>query len=194
MSKVFSTIFFILLITLISTSPVPSIPLVILNYKVNGLIAGYIASLVGGLIASVNQFYLSKNFLLKFIRKKYPKKYLYINKYSKIVYGMTYIEFIFLLFSGVIPNSIISISAGVAKMSFRKFITCYFIVALPQQLIFLFAATQIENLEGILKINGLDKFNSIVLSLAIVSFIAFAISFILRMVAPKIFRTLDKKY
>ena len=187
MPRFFSTILFTLLITLISTSPVPSIPLVILNYKVNGMAAGYIASLIGGLIASLNQFFLSKNFLLKFIRNKYPKKYFYINKYSKIVSRMSYAEFIFLLFSGVIPNSIISIAAGVAKMNFRKFITCYFIVALPQQLIFLFAANQLDNVEQILKINGLNKFNSLVLSLTVVSLIAFLISFISR-IAPKIIK------
>ena len=192
MPRVFSTILFTLLITLISTSPVPSIPLVILNYKVNGMAAGYIASLIGGLIASLNQFFLSKNFLLKFIRNKYPKKYFYINKYSKIVSRMSYTEFIFLLFSGVIPNSIISIAAGVAKMNFRKFITCYFIVALPQQLIFLFAANQLDNVEEILKINGLNKFNSLVLSLTLVSLIAFLISFISR-IAPKIIKKLYKK-
>lgn len=192
MPRVFSTILFTLLIILVSTSPVPSIPLVILNYKVNGMAAGYIASLLGGLIASVNQFFLSKNFLLKFIRNKYPKKYFYINKYSEIVSRMTYTEFIFLLFSGVIPNSIISIAAGVAKMKFRKFITCYFIVALPQQLIFLFAANQLDNVEEILKINGLNKFNSLVLSLTVVSLIAFLISFISR-IAPKIIKKLYKK-
>ena len=192
MPRVFSTILFTLLITLISTSPVPSIPLVILNYKVNGMAAGYIASLVGGLIASVNQFFLSKNFLLKFIRNKYPKKYFYINKYSKIVSRMSYPEFIFLLFSGVIPNSIISIAAGVAKMNFRKFISCYFIVALPQQLIFLFAANQLDNVEEIFKINGLNKFNSLILSLTVVSLIAFLISFISR-IAPKIIKDLYKK-
>ena len=192
MPRFFSTILFTLLITLISTSPVPSIPLVILNYKVNGMAAGYIASLIGGLIASLNQFFLSKNFLLKFIRNKYPKKYFYINKYSKIVSRMSYTEFIFLLFSGVIPNSIISIAAGVAKMNFRKFITCYFIVALPQQLIFLFAANQLDNVEEILKINGLNKFNSLVLSLTLVSLIAFLISFISR-IAPKIIKKLYKK-
>ncbi len=192
MPRFFSTILFTLLITLISTSPVPSIPLVILNYKVNGMAAGYIASLIGGLIASLNQFFLSKNFLLKFIRNKYPKKYFYINKYSKIVSRMSYTEFIFLLFSGVIPNSIISVAAGVAKMNFRKFITCYFIVALPQQLIFLFAANQLDNVEEILKINGLNKFNSLVLSLTLVSLIAFLISFISR-IAPKIIKKLYKK-
>tara|TARA_B100000886_G_scaffold339500_2_gene305145 strand:+ start:1654 stop:2235 length:582 start_codon:yes stop_codon:yes gene_type:complete len=192
MPRFFSTILFTLLITLISTSPVPSIPLVILNYKVNGMAAGYIASLIGGLIASLNQFFLSKNFLLKFIRNRYPKKYFYINKYSKIVSRMSYTEFIFLLFSGVIPNSIISIAAGVAKMNFRKFITCYFIVALPQQLIFLFAANQLDNVEEILKINGLNKFNSLVLSLTLVSLVAFFISFISR-IAPKIIKELYKK-
>jgi len=180
MSKVISTIVFTFLITLVSTSPIPSIPIVILNYKINGLFAGYISTLVGGLIASTNQFFFSKVYLLNFIKNKYPKKYFYIKKYSKIISKMTHIEFMLFLFSGVIPNSIITVASGVAKMSFKKFITCYFIVALPQQLIFLLTASQLSNFQNLFQINGFDKFKSILLSLAIVSFLAFVFSFLSR--------------
>ena len=43
-------------------------------------------------------------------------------KYSIIISKMTHIEFMLFLFSGVIPNSLISVASGVAKMSFKKFI------------------------------------------------------------------------
>ena len=47
MFKIFSAFLFTLMITLVATSPVPSIPVVILSYKVNGLVLGYLASLIG---------------------------------------------------------------------------------------------------------------------------------------------------
>ena len=80
MSKIFSTIFYTFLITVVSTSPVPAIPLVMLNYKVNGLFLGYIATLIGGLIASINQFFLSRNLVRNLFKRRFPKSiYLLIN-------------------------------------------------------------------------------------------------------------------
>ena len=46
MYKIFSALLFTLLIAVVATSPIPSIPLVILSYKTNGLVLGYLASLM----------------------------------------------------------------------------------------------------------------------------------------------------
>ena len=158
MPRFFSTILFTLLITILSTSPFPSIPLVIINYKINGLFFGYIATLIGGLISSINQFFISRKLAISILKKIFPKKYKFILKYSNIISEMTLFEFLFLLISGVIPNSIISVAAGISKMKFKRFISCLIIVSIPQQFIFLVAATQLNNLETFQK-KGINDFN-----------------------------------
>lgn len=178
MSKIISAFFFTILITLVATSPIPSIPIVILNYKINGLFLGYLASLIGGLIAGINQFFLSRKLVLKVLKTKFPNKYIFIKKYSTIVSRMNYFEFIFLLLSGTIPSTIISVACGLSNMKFKKFIICIILVSIPQQLIFLIAASQLTNVEKVTTIWGLEGFNSKILTLSIVSLLAFLISYI----------------
>jgi len=177
MSKLINTLLFTSLIAIVSTSPIPSIPLVILNFKINGLFLGYLATLIGGLIASINQFFLSRNLILRFLHKRFPRKYIFIEKYSKIIYKMNSLEFILLLLSGAIPNSIISVAAGLANMRFKKFIICLIFVSIPQQFIFVIAASQLENVERILSVSGFDKFNSIIFTIGICSLIVFLLTY-----------------
>ena len=90
---------------------------------------------------------------------------------------MNNFEFILLLLSGTIPNSIISLSSGLANMPFKKFIGCLVLVSIPQQLIFLATATQIDNFEKIFLVKGFNKFNSIIFTMTICSLIVFFISY-----------------
>ncbi len=187
MSKVISAFLFTLLITLVATSPVPSIPLIMLNYKINGILIGYIATLLGGLFAAINQFFLSRKLVLGILKRKFPHKYRFMKKYSNIISRMTYFEFIFLLFSGAIPATIISLASGLSKMKFKKFFICVLLVSIPQQCIFLIAASQFNNIEKLIGIFGLKGFNSVIISLSIVSFFAFMISYIIRL-SPEIIK------
>ena len=63
-------------------------------------------------------------------------------------------------------------------MQFKKFIICIFLVSIPQQLIFLIAASQLSNIEKVITLWGLKGINSIILALSIVSLMAFLISYI----------------
>ena len=181
MYKIFSAILFTLLITLVATSPVPSIPLVILSYKVNGLLLGYLASLIGGLLAGINQFFLSRKLVLNVLKRKFPNKYKFIKKYSNIISRMTYFEFILLLLSGTIPSTVISVASGLSNIKFRKFIICIVLVSIPQQFIFLIAASQIGNIEKVINIWGLNGLNSLIITLSSVSLLAFMISYAVRL-------------
>ena len=181
MYKIFSAILFTLLITLVATSPVPSIPLVILNYKVNGLFLGYLASLIGGLLAGINQFFLSRKLVLNVLKRKFPNKYKFIKKYSNIISKMTYFEFILLLLSGVIPSTIISVASGLSNIKFRKFIVCIVLVSIPQQFIFLIAASQLGTIEKVINTWGLHGVNSLIITLSSVSLLAFMISYSVRL-------------
>ena len=191
MFKIFSGFLFTLMITLVATSPVPCIPLVILSYKVNGLLIGYLTSLIGGLLASINQFFLSRKLVLNVLKRKFPNKYKFIKKYSKIISRMTYFEFIFLLFSGTIPSTIISVASGLSNIKFRKFIICIVLVSIPQQLIFLLAASQLGTIEKVVNIWGLNGVNSLILSLSSVSLLAFIILYAIRLM-PELMKVLKR--
>ena len=194
MFKIFSAFLFTLMITLVATSPVPSIPLVILSYKVNGLVLGYLTSLIGGLLASINQFFLSRKLVLNVLKRKFPKKYKFIKKYSNIISRMTYFEFIFLLLSGTIPSTIISVASGLSNIKFSKFIICLVLVSLPQQFIFLLAASQLGTIEKVVNIWGLNGVNSLIVSLSSVSLLAFMISYAIRLMPElmKLFKRILK--
>ena len=191
MFKIFSAFLFTLMITLVATSPVPSIPLVILSYKVNGLVLGYLTSLIGGLLAGINQFFLSRRLVLNVLKRKFPNKYKFIKKYSNIISRMTYFEFIFLLLSGTIPSTIISVASGLSNIKFRKFIICIVLVSIPQQLIFLLAASQLGTIEKVVNIWGLNGVNSLIVSLSSVSLLAFMILYAIRL-TPELMKLLKR--
>tara|TARA_Y100000813_G_C24096400_1_gene320726 strand:+ start:275 stop:859 length:585 start_codon:yes stop_codon:yes gene_type:complete len=191
MFKIFSAFLFTLMITLVATSPVPSIPLVILSYKVNGLVLGYLTSLIGGLLAGINQFFLSRRIVLNVLKRKFPNKYKFTKKYSNIISRMTYFEFIFLLLSGTIPSTIISVASGLSNIKFRKFIICIVLVSIPQQLIFLLAASQLGTIEKVVNIWGLNGVNSLIVSLSSVSLLAFMILYAIRL-TPELMKLLKR--
>ena len=94
---------------------------------------------------------------------------------------MTYFEFILLLLSGTIPSTLISVASGLSNIKFRKFIICIVLVSIPQQFIFLIAASQIGNIEKVINIWGLNGLNSLIITLSSVSLLAFMISYAVRL-------------
>ena len=144
MSRFSSIIIFTLLIIVVSSTPLTSIPIVLLNFKVNGLLAGYFVLFFSGLITSIIQYYFAKKFILKFIKNKFPKKFNFIKKYSLLISDLSFIEFLLFLLPGTIPSSLIAISSGMANMNIKKFLICIAIISVPQQFIFLITASLID--------------------------------------------------
>ena len=194
MNNIISSILFTILLIIFGVLPIPSIPIAIINYKINGLILGYFSVLIAGTISAFIYYKFANFFILQFIEKRFKKKYLLLKKYSYLVSKMTFLEFILLLFAGLIPNSIISIAAGLAKMNFRKFIISYIIVGIPQQLILLFAAIQIDSVNKFLNKLGFDDFTSLLFTLSIVCILSFLLLYIYKNISilKNIFRFNDR--
>ena len=186
MNRFFFTVVFTFLLIIIGISPLPSIPLVMLNYQINGLIAGYIATFIAGTITSSIYFYFANYYIRIILKKHFKKKYKLLRKYSSLISKMSYIEFILLLLSGIIPNSLISLSSGLAKMKFKKFLICYLIVGIPQQFIYLIAASQINALNNVFSKIGMNNINSFVFSLSIVTLLAFVMIYLSRYLNKKL--------
>ena len=173
MNNIISSIFFTILLIIVGITPVPSIPIAILNYKINGLTLGYLSTLIAGTIASAIYFLFANFYLRNIFRKRFIKKYKSLKKYSDLIARMSYLEFILLLLSGIIPNSMISVASGLAKMNFKKFIICYILVGIPQQLILLIGAAQLDYLNKLFLNFGISDINSLLYSLGAICLILF---------------------
>ena len=101
LDPVISSILFTILLIIFGILPVSSIPIAIINYKINGLFLGYFSVLIAGTISSFIYYKFANYFILQFIKKRFKKKYLLLKKYSYLISEMTFLEFILLLFASV---------------------------------------------------------------------------------------------
>ena len=186
---ILNVIVFTIIIFFVATSPIPSLPVIFLSYKQNGLLGGYISVLLGGHFASLMHFYLSRRFSQEFLNKRYPRIYTKVIKYKKIINKITLFEFILLLISGVIPSSILSISAGLSKIKFKTFFLIKIITLVPQQLFYTILATQLGTVDFIFFKLGLEKYNNIYTSASFLSLLA-----VLALLFFKILKILIKKF
>ena len=164
-----------------ASSPIPSLPVIFLSYKVNGLLGGYISVLLGGHFASVFHFYLSRRLSKTFIKKRYPRIHSKITKFSNILNKINYAEFFLLLLSGVFPSSLLSLSAGISKLSFKTFFFTKLIISIPQQLFYTAMATQYETIDIIFLKIGLNKYNNLFTSTTLLSLITVIVLLILKL-------------
>ena len=186
---IFNVIVFTVIIFFVAISPIPTIPVIFLSYKQNGLLGGYISVLLGGHFASLMHFYISRRFSQDFINKTYPRVYTKLIKYKKIIDKITLLEFILLLISGVIPSSILSISAGLSKIKFNIFFFTKIIISVPQQLFYTILATQFGTIDFIFFKLGLERYNNIYTSVSLLSLLA-----VIALLCFKILNTLLKKF
>ncbi len=184
-----SVFLYTIIIFAVASSPFPSLPIIFLSYKQNGLLGGYISVLVGGHFASMLYFFLSRKLSRGFIKIRYPRIHSKITKYSKILNEINYTEFFLLLLSGVVPSSVISISSGISKISFKTFFFTKLIISIPQQLFYTVMATQYRTIDLIFFKIGLEKYNNIYTSTALLSLITLLLLLIL-----KFLKNLKKKY
>ena len=63
------------IILILATSPIPTAPLLLTSYKVNGIIGGFIVASFGGIGSGLIHYYLGRYFLNFLIRKRF-KNYL----------------------------------------------------------------------------------------------------------------------
>lgn len=175
-----NVILYSLIIFAVASSPFPSLPIIFLSYKMNGLLGGYISVLVGGHFASLLYFYLSRKLSRGLIKVRYPRIYSKIEKYSKLLNRINYPEFFLLVLSGIVPSSILSISAGVSKLSFKTFFFTKLVISIPQQLFYTALATQYKTIDFIFFKIGLEKYNNLVTSTTLLSLITIFILFIIK--------------
>ena len=111
-----------LIIFSIIITPIPALPFVIANYKINGIYIGFIASYTASILGSLVQYNFGRFFLEKFIKNKKKKVHKKIYYYSSKFKNITFIEIIILMFQTYIPSFIKHASMGAAKVDLKKFL------------------------------------------------------------------------
>ena len=168
------------LIAIAAFIPIPGMPILFISYKINGLTGGFISAYFGGAISGVLQYLIAKKYFFKIFNrlKKYKvtKKLL---KYSKEVNNLSFLELTFFMLSSI--PSIIKIPAcGIARIKFRKFISCFVVTSIFCQLLILFSLIPAQQLDSTLIKLGVNETQSLLLSFSTYSLMFFIILLLLK--------------
>ena len=177
---------YLILITLVGSSPIPSIPFIVANYKVNGLIIGFFVSLFSGLCSSSIQYKIGSLLSKKIIQKRFPKIYKKVLKNSKVITQINLIELTTLMLSGLVPSSIICPTFGFLNRKYKTFIIACFISSVPTQFIFIITIYQSEKIINFLGKFGIKGTESFAISISIISLIIFLVFTVTRLFLSKL--------
>lgn len=184
-----SLITYTFILFILALSPFPSIPIIILNYQKNGIIIGMICSIIAGSAASIVHFKLSikgESLLRGFLHKIFKKSI----RYKNYIKNLGIRELFFIQLSGIIPAPIISITAGLNQIKYEKFIIATILSSIFGQFIYIIATNQINIFEKYLIRLGINKIQTLYISVAVGSIIALILSILIK----KISRYFYKKF
>jgi len=170
-------------------SPIPALPFVIANYKLNGMFVGFISCYTASILGSLVQYNLGRFFLEKFIKNKKKKVYKKIYSYSSKIKNISFLEIIVLMFQTYIPPLIKHASMGAAKVDLKTFLIACLLVQIPNQFLFIFASFQLNENEGIGNTFSVNEIKDLIISITSSSFI-FLIFMICIRITPKLFRSI----
>ena len=187
-----------LLIMFIVISPLPSLPVLIMNYTLNGFVNGLVAFYIGLIGALTCHYYIGLN--LKFFYSKISKntnfaKNIFLSskyikkisqKASKTISSLSSLEFFLLRLSSTLPFKLVNIACGLNKRPFFEFILLTIIAQAPSQLIYYSASSQASIIDKYSEFLGIGKYESFLAKVSIGSFIVFLIMIFLRFTIKKL--------
>ena len=172
----------ILIICLVSLTPLPSLPLVIHYYSKLGFIDGFVVVTIASNLKILIHYNLGK-----LLRRKKIKFLNLSDKISKVERKYRSIktrDIILIRLSNLFITRILNIFLGFINFSVRKTFFINNLAILPWQLLYFYFATKIDFLSGILINYGIDL--SIVRFLSIIS--VTSIAFLLVRILGKLFK------
>ena len=192
------------LIMLFAISPLPTLPILIMNYTLNGLANGYIAFCIGLIGALSCHYHLGWNF--KYYYSKINKRALISKifigrknleklseKFSNAIANLSLIEFLLLRLSGVLPFKLVNIISGINRRSFRAYILITIIATTPYQLIYFSISKHASLIDKYSANLGISGYESILAKISICSLIALLASFIFRFIINALRVRINKK-
>ena len=170
-----SVILFTFIISLIAFLPIPGLPVILLNYKTNGIFGGFVSAYLGGTISALIQYFFSRKLIYGFHTRSRGKKFFRkILIYSNKIKYLSSIELATLMLSAI-PSILVIPACGIANIRFRKFILCFLLTSLPYQLLFVLTSFQAQKLEKIFSKYGFNLIETFLMSIGTYSLIIFVL-------------------
>ena len=202
MNSLFKFLFFVIAITLNSSLPLPSLPIIIFNYINNNFLFAFFSTIIGSVFASYIQFLFSKriyklnklNSLYRikfFINKKFYKKRNLLKKFTKKVRNSSFLDFFLLRLSAIFSFKALNIFCGLIGYPLKKFLLATTLAQIPWNIIY-YLAVKSNNLI----VNDIFELKSSELQIYIsnIPFINFIYSITLIYLISRLINYFIKKY
>ena len=191
MLNFYNLIIYSVIILIAASSPIPTAPLLLTSYRVNGIIGGFIVACFGGIGSGLFHYYLGKFFLNFLMRKRFRNTYKKVLKLSKRIRKVSFVEIIILMLPNYIPSLIKCAACGAARVNLKYMIFACLISQIPTQLIFILVSSKVSIIENsFLKLTN-NKSVSFLLAICLASLISFFIIIIIRLF-PKFIKLFKK--
>ena len=149
-------LFFLIAITLNTSSPLPSLPLIIFNYISNNFLFAFSSTIVGTLFSSYIQYlFVKKIYKLKKLRtlnkinifamKKLGKRRNTIKKFTKIIRNATFLDFFIIRLSSIFSFKLTNLFCGLVGYPLKKFLLVTLLSIIPWN-VFYYLAVKSNNL------------------------------------------------
>ena len=218
LNNTFKFLFFVIAITINSSSPLPSLPLIIFNYISNNFLFAFFSSLSGSVLASylqylfVNKIYrLNKvktlNKIKKFILKKLGKKRNSLKKYAQKIrilnfikfffiwlteaVNLSFLDFLFLRLSAAVSFKATNLICGLIGYPLKKFLFITILCQIPWNIFYYFAVKSNNLIDN--EITDI-KFSELNINILGISFIDFIYSITLIYLISRLISYLIRKY
>ena len=147
---------FVIAITLNTSSPLPSLPLIIFNYISNNFLFAFSSTIVGTLFSSYIQYlFVKKIYKLKklrtlnkikiFVKKKLGKRRSTIKEFTKIVRNASFLDFFIIRLSSIFSFKLTNLFCGLVRYPLKKFLLVTLLSIIPWN-VFYYLAVKSNNL------------------------------------------------
>ena len=139
---------FILIIFLLSVSPLPALPLIIACYAKLGFIGGFICTMTAANLAVFSHYYIGANFRKK--NFKWPRFQKLIDNYSEKLSLLSTFDLFILRLSNIFKTKILNLLLGFSNYPIRKLLIINNITNFLWQFLNYFFASKVDILSNIL--------------------------------------------
>lgn len=188
-----SIIKYIFLIFVVGSSPIPSLPIILVSYTENGFFGGFLSAVIGGALANIS-LYITGRFLRKyFYRFNFFQRAIKLSDFLK---GLSFRDLYLIRQASILPSKLTSIACGFVRYPFNGFSFSFLLSSIPCQFLYFYFATKIDIISNIFDKFGFNISTSYFLSILSACAICFFLLYFIKKILKKLLRNsfLFKKY
>ncbi len=180
-----SLIKYIILIFVVGTSPIPTLPIIIISYKENGFFVGFASAVIGGLLSNFLLYVIGRFLRKYFYRFKFFQKAIKLSSSLKV---FSFRDLYMIRQASVLPSKLTSIACGFIRYPINGFSFASFLSSIPCQFVYFYIATKIDIISNLFDKFGLDLSASYLLSILSACAICFLSLYFFRNILKKLLK------